>query len=315
MSFVKLYFINFRLRHINFKGGAMAYGSNDVVTRRQSRFFVLSIIVSVILSLTALVSYFSGFSNILTGIVNIVVYPINSCADFVSDNVRAVGNYFGDIAKLKEENLRLKTENNQLLIDKSTAEAIKAENEQLYAFLDLKRDFEKLSLVNSKIITKGSGNFLSVFTIDKGTIHGVHKNMPVVAANGLIGFITEEGPMSSRGITLISHNASVGVYFSPSGATGILRGDYKLSANGKCKVTGLPADTILKIGDPVLTSGAGEIYPRDLSVGTVTEILKDSNTQTLTVVVTPSVDLINEESVMVITDFERVYQKVDDSVE
>ncbi len=311
MPFVKIYFINFRLRYINFNGGAMAYGSNDVVTRRQSRFFALSIVVSVILSLTALVSYFSGFSNILTGVVNVAVYPINSCADFLSDKARSVGNYFGDIAKLKEENLRLKTENNQLLIDKAASEAIKKENEQLYLFLDLKRDYEKLSLVNSKIITKGSGNFLSVFTVDKGTMHGVHKNMPVVASNGLIGFITEEGPVSSRGVTLISHSASVGVYFSPSGATGILQGDYKLSTEGKCKVSGLPADTIVKIGDPVLTSGAGEIYPRDLSVGTVTEIQKDSATQTLTVIVTPNADLINEESVMVITDFERLYEKVD----
>ncbi|MBE6703897.1 MAG: rod shape-determining protein MreC [Ruminococcaceae bacterium] len=289
----------------------MAYGSGDVVTRRQSRFFALSIIVSVILSLTALVSYFSGFSNILTGIVNVVVYPINSCVDYISDNIRAIGNYFGDIAELKEENMRLKAENNSLLIDKAASEAIKKENEQLYAFLDLKRDFEKLSLVNGKIISKGSGNFLSVFTIDKGTMHGVHKNMPVVAANGLIGYITEEGPVSSRGITLISHSSSVGVYFSPTGATGILHGDYKLSAEGKCKVSGLPADTLVKIGDPVLTSGAGEIYPKDLSVGTVTDIYKDSNTQTLTVVVTPGTDLINEESIMVITDFERVYEKVD----
>ncbi len=291
----------------------MAYSINDVVTKRQSRFFVLSIVVSVLLSLTALVSYFSGFSNILSGLVNIIVYPINSCADFVSDKVKSVGNYFGDIAKLKEENLRLKTENNELLKEKATAEAIKAENEQLYAYLDLKRDFNKLYLVNCKIISKGSGNFLSVFTIDKGTMHGVRKNMPVVTANGILGMITEEGPVSSRGVTLISHNSSVGVYFSRTGATGILQGDYRLSAEGKCKVSGLPADTLVEVGDPVLTAGTGEIYPRDLSVGTVTDILKDSNTQTLTVVVTPNADLINEENVMVITGFERVYEKSDET--
>ncbi len=286
----------------------MAYSINDVMTKRQSRFRVLSLVVSVLLSLTAMVSYFSGFSNILTGIVNVVVYPINSCANYISGRIISVGNYFGDIAELKEENIRLKSENNALIAEKAVAEATKKENEQLYEYLELKRDYNKLSLVNSRIISKGSGNFLSTFTIDKGTMHGVRKNMPIISPDGIMGIVIEEGPVSSRGITLVSHNASVGVYLSRTGATGILSGDYELSAEGKCVIEGLPSDTDAVIGDPVLTSGAGEIYPRDLSVGIVTEIRRNPNTQTLSLVVTPSCDLVNEESVMVITEFERVYE-------
>lgn len=288
----------------------MAYSTNDVITKRQSRFFVLSIAVSVLLSVAALVSYFSGFSNILTGIVNIVIYPVNSCTNYISDKIMAVGNYFGDIAKLKEENIRLKTENNALMNEKLTIDAIKAENQQLYSYLELKREYNNLSMVNAKVISKGSGNFLSTFTIDKGTMHGVKKNMPVITANGIIGIIVEEGPVTSRGITLIYHTSSVGVYLAGSGAPGILRGDYKLSLEGKCKITGIPVTTDVKIGDHVMTSGSGEIYPGDLSVGNVTEIIKDSTTQTLTLIVTPTCDLENEESFMVITDFERVYEQV-----
>lgn len=292
----------------------MAYKTNEVVTKRQSRFFVLSIVVSILLSLTALVSYISGFSNILTGAVNILTYPLNSGASFISDRITSIGSYFGDIAKLKEENLRLKAENNELLKEKATVDAVRTENEQLYTYLELKREYTDLSFVNSRIITKGSGNFLSTFTIDKGTMHGVKKNMPIITSKGIIGIVTEEGPSTSRGITLISHNSSVGVYLARTGTPGILRGDYKLSIEGKSKITGLPVDTLVEVGDPVLTSGTGEIYPRDLSVGNVTEIIKDPTTQTLTLIVTPSCDLVNEESVMVITDHERVY-KVQESTE
>ena len=289
----------------------MSYNINDVATKRQSRFHILSIVISALLSLTALVSYFSGFSNILTGVVNIIVYPINSCTSFVSEKIMSAGNYFGDVAKLKEENLRLKAENNNLLKEMATIDAIKAENEQLYTYLELKREYNKLSLVNSKIISRGSGNFLSTFTINKGTMHGVKKNMPIITSKGIIGIVVEEGPVTSRGITLISHNASVGVYLARTGTPGILRGDYRLSTEGKCKIAGLPVDTDVVIGDPVMTSGTGEVYPKDLSLGNVTEILKDSNTQTLTLVVTPSCDLVNEETVMVITDFERTYEDPD----
>lgn len=286
----------------------MAYSFNDVVTKRQSRFFILSIIVSIILSLAAMVSYFSGFSNILTGLVNIVVYPINSCADYISEKITNTGKYFGDIAALKEENIRLKEENNSLKKDNAVTDALRAENEQLYSYLELKREYTKFELVNSKIISKGSGNFISTFTIDKGTVHGVKKNMPIITSRGIIGIVTEEGPLTSKGITLISRNSSVGVYLSESGATGILRGDYALSIEGKCKITGLSTDSEVQIGDSVLTNGLGEIYPRDLNVGTVTEIVKDSNSQTLTLIVTPSCDLVNEDMVMVITDYERTYE-------
>ena len=288
----------------------MAYGINDVVTKRQSRFNFLCIIISVVLSLASVISYYSGVSNVLTGIVNIIVYPINSCANYVSGKILSAADYFGDIAELKEENLRLKTENNALIAEKAAAQAVKKENEQLYEYLELKRDFTRLDLVNSRIISKGSGNFLQTFTIDKGTIHGVKKNMPIISANGILGIVIEEGPVTSRGITLISHNSSVGIYLPRSGATGILSGDYKLSAKGRCVIKGLASDTDVIVGDPVMTSGSGEIYPGDLSVGIVTDIIKDATTHTLTLEVMPTCDLVNEESVMVITDFERVYEKV-----
>lgn len=288
----------------------MAYGINDVVTKRQSRFNFLCIIISVVLSLASVISYYSGVSNVLTGIVNIIVYPINSCANYVSGKILSAADYFGDIAELKEENLRLKTENNALIAEKAAAQAVKKENEQLYEYLELKRDFTRLDLVNSRIISKGSGNFLQTFTIDKGTIHGVKKNMPIISANGILGIVIEESPTTSRGITLISHNSSVGIYLPRSGATGILSGDYKLSVKGRCVIKGLSADTDVIVGDPVMTSGSGEIYPGDLSVGIVTDIIKDATTHTLTLEVMPTCDLVNEESVMVITDFERVYEKV-----
>lgn len=291
----------------------MAYRLNDVVTKRQSRFYVLSIIISAILSLIALLSYFFGVSSTLSSIVNIAVYPINKGVSFVSERIISVGSYFGNIKKLKEENLKLQTENNELKKAQAVTDAVRTENEQLYSYLELKREFNKLSLINASIVTKGSGNFLTAFTIDKGTLHGVKKDMPIITSNGIIGIITEEGISTSRGITLVSHNSSVGVYLSRTGTPGVLRGDYKLSLEGKCKISGLPADTQVEIGDPVVTSGTGEIFPSDLSVGTVTEIITDSNTQTLTLVVTPACDLINEESVMVISDFERTYEAPDNS--
>ncbi len=287
----------------------MSYRGNDVVlTKRRTRFYFLSIVVSVVLSLVALVSYFSGTSSFLSGIVNIVVSPLNDLGNSAVEKVMSVGNYFGDIARLKEENLRLQAENAELAKENAKHEAIRDENERLYSYLELKREFSELSLVNAQIIYRGSGNIITSFTLDKGTLHGVKKDMPIVCPGGIVGIIAEEGLTTSRAITLMSPKTSAGVYLLHSGVSGVLEGDYTLSLDGKCKISGLAQDTDVKVGDFVYTSGYGDIFPKDLCVGTVSEIIKDANTHTLTLAVTPMYDLANLDTVMVITDYTRDYK-------
>ena len=285
----------------------MAYRGQDAVTRRQSRFYFLSIGVSVLLSFLALASYFSGVSSVLSNIVNIIVSPINSFCTGITENFSDMGDYFRDISELKKENLRLQAENAELSELYAKTEAIRKENEQLYTYLDLKREFTNFTLVNARVISKGSGNFTTTFTIDKGSLHGIKKDMPVLGSGSIFGIITEVGLTSSRGISLINYNASAGVYLLRSGISGVVEGDYSLSQNGKCKVSGIPPDAEITEGDLVYTSGFGEIFPKDLFVGTVTEIIRDSNTHTLTLAVTPGCDLLNTGTVMVVTNHETEY--------
>lgn len=287
----------------------MANRRNAPTSSRQSRFFVLSITISVLLSVIALVSYFSGVSSILSNVAKIIVSPINQASAAISEKLSSLGNYFGDIAELKEENLRLQAENDELLKLNDSAKAIREENERLYAYLELKREFSNLSLANARIISRGSTGIMTTFTIDKGTFHGVKKDMPIISHNGVVGIVTEEGLTSSRCISIINHKASVGIYILRTGTPGVLSGDYTLSLDGKCKVSGLSSDTDVLVGDYVYTSGFGEIFPKDLCIGTVSEIIRDANTHTLTLEISPMSALESLDTVMVITDYERIYEE------
>lgn len=289
----------------------MAYRGNDNVTRRQARFYILSITLSVLLSLVAIVSYFAGISDILSNFVSIIVSPFNYAGNAVAEKISSVTDYFGDIAALKEENILLKAQNDELLKKQQQSEAVREENEQLYAYLDLKREFTDLSLTNARVVSGGSGNVFSVFTIDKGTLHGIKKDMPVISHSGVVGIVAEEGLTSSRCISIINHKSTVGVYLLRSGTPGILEGDYALSLDGMCKIAGLAADTDAKVGDYVYTSGFGEIFPKDLCIGTVSEIVRDANTHTLTLHVTPMSSFESLDTVMVITDYERIYKSAE----
>lgn len=286
----------------------MAYRGKDAVTRRQSRFNILSYVIATILSIIAMLSYFGGTTSVLSGFVKIVTEPLTYVSDKIYSGISSVGNYFGMVADLKEENLRLKSENELLMQENKKSEAIKEENLKLYSYLGLKREFSEMSFVNTRIISRGSTGVMSGFMIDKGTLHGVHKNMAVIDSLGIVGVITEEGLTSSRGVSILGSRSSVGVYIVRSGVSGVLEGDFRMQNDGLCKLANLPQDSDVEVGDYVYTSGLGDIFPKDLCVGTVENITKNAANQTLTLGIRPICDFNNLSTVMVLTSHNLTYE-------
>ncbi len=288
----------------------MAYKNHESTAKKDTRFVSLSLVISFILSVMAAVSYFTGVSNIFEGIASTAVYPLTKLGSVLSGSAEKVTSHFGDIAALKEENRRLKAENAELARSLEKSRTVYDENEKLYAFLNLKREFSDLSLVNAGILARESGSFMTDFTIDKGTAHGVHKDMPILCSDSVIGVVMEEGLTSSRAVSLVDYRSGIGVYVLRTGMPAVLRGDFSLAQDGKCIISGLAPETDISEGDLIYTSGLGEVFPKDIYVGSVCEVRKDSNTYTLSAIVKPQADLVNTDLVMVVTSFEKRYEAV-----
>ena len=63
-------------------------------------------------------------------------------------------------------------------------------------------------------------------------------------------------------------------------------------------------DSDIEVGDKVISSGIGEVYPRGLLIGKVIEFFRDDRTRTLVAVVEPAADLDSISKVMIITEYE-----------
>ena len=114
--------------------------------------------------------------------------------------------------------------------------------------------------------------------------------MPVVAPEGLFGYVSEVGLDWCRVRTVVETASSVGAYTDRTGATGVVEGDLELRSGGKCRMTYIEADADIRVGDKVYTSGDGSIYPSGLLLGTISAIEADEASRTLIAEITPSVD-------------------------
>jgi rod shape-determining protein MreC len=128
--------------------------------------------------------------------------------------------------------------------------------------------------------------------------------MPVVTEHGIVGYITEVGTTWAKAVTFLEEGTAIGAYVERSGAEGVIEGNFALAEEGICLMSYLSEDSDIKVGDRIVSSGYGSVYPRGLVIGTVEKIEKDSASRSITVTVRPASDLRELTRMMIITDYD-----------
>jgi rod shape-determining protein MreC len=145
-----------------------------------------------------------------------------------------------------------------------------------------------------------------VLTLNKGSVNGIKKNMPVLTDDGLLGYVCEIGLDWCRVSTIIETSSSIGVYTDRGGVLGVVEGDTELRKQGLCRMAYIESDSNIQIGDRVYTAGSEKsLYPTGLLVGSVSSIEVDATTGEMIATVTPAVsfnDLGSISGVMIVTE-------------
>ena len=245
-----------------------------------------------------------GYRSLAKNIVGTVTMPVRWVATTIGNAVQGWGKYFGNMKALNKENEALIEENKALKEQLQNAELLERENERLRDYLDMKNKYPSFAMEEGMIISHSSGNYITNFTLNRGTLHGIETNMPVVTKDGIVGYVVEVGLNWCMVSTLIETATSVGAYIPRSEVVGIVSGDYSMRQEGTCKIGYIDAEADVQVGDTVYSSGTGSVYPADLKIGTVTSIEVDEYNRTLVATVTPAVDFSSLKWVMVITGYE-----------
>ncbi|MDD5088587.1 MAG: rod shape-determining protein MreC [bacterium] len=141
------------------------------------------------------------------------------------------------------------------------------ENARLRALLRL-RDAEPWPLIAAEVIGYPGPTVGGLVLIDAGDAQGVRVNSAVLTAEGLVGKVVETGRNSSLVQTLVGNAYGVSVMIERSRVVGILR----WAGPGDWTIHGLSTGDDVRVGDLVLTTGEGAVFPKNIRVGVVNKV-------------------------------------------
>ncbi len=274
----------------------------DLLKSKNFKILLIAIVALLVIMIYSASS--SGQQNIITALTSFITTPIQRLSAIVSGGMTDFGDSFTDIDTIRAENELLTQKVRELTAEMVDYEDVKQENSRLKELLGLKEENSDFQFTSATVISRDANDLYYGFIIDKGTIHGVSFLDPVITQDGLVGYISEVGPVSSRVTSILSPATDVGAIDRRTRDGGVLGGDMSLAANGFTKLSYLQRDCDVTVGDIIVTSGLGCIYPKNLVIGEVTEIKAESQDISLYAVINPAADVINCTEVFVITEFE-----------
>lgn len=183
---------------------------------------------------------------------------------------------------------------------------IEKENERLKGLLGFVQEREEKK-VFAQVVAYDASIDHKVIRINKGKDSGVTLYSPVVTALGLVGYVFRVSSNYADVLTLLDSNNRVDGIISRMRTHGIVEGD----AEGKCIVKYIPRTKPLILGDIVVTSGLGRIYPKGIKVGKVSEIERDFYGSIQTVYLTPSVKFSEIEELIVLIRPQKEIDEID----
>ena len=265
------------------------------------------ILVGIAVFLVGIMAY-AGANGRLTAapqeLLSVAAAPFQKVAAVVSGGVASLWEKYTSIVDVMAENETLKAENAELRQQMVDYDRVKAENQAYKALESIQSQRPEMSYLSSFVIGRDPLDSFYGFTLDRGTLDGVAVNDAVVSDQGyLLGMVVEAEPTSCKVMTILHPNFNAAGVVSRTRENGILNGNTTYAADGLCTLTNLERSTETHAGDQVITTGLGGVFPPDLLVGTVQDVVPETSGKSSIAVVRPGADPRTAKHVFIVTAY------------
>ncbi len=270
---------------------------------KSTKFKIIICVLTALLAGIFLAAFTSDAVSPFTSAAGIIYKPVQKAATFIAEKTADWKGSFASSSVYKDRIAELESEayiyNAQLVDYERTKQKLEAYEE----FLNVREENPDYEFCSASIVTRNTADVYDSFTLDKGSLDGISANDPVIYGNNIVGLVKDVGLTTCTVKTILDPTLNISVYEIKSRENGYSNTTAALSYDGLCKISGLTKETAVAVGGIVCTSGLGGIFPRDLTVGTITAIKTENTDISVYGIIEPAVDIRSLNDVFVITSF------------
>lgn len=265
------------------------------------------ILVIVAVFLVGIMAY-AGANGRLTAapqeLLSVVLTPLQKVTSALSGGAASVWEKYTSIDNVMDRNEQLEAENAELRQQMVDYDRIKAENDAYKALARIQDTNSEASYVSAFVIGRDPLDEFGGFTLDQGSTDGVAVNDAIISDRGyLLGVVVEVDATSCKVMTILHPSFNAAGVISRTRENGIITGSADYAADGQCVLTNLDRATEARKGDQVITTGLGGVFPANLLVGTVQEVVPEQSGKSSSAVILPGADPRTVKHVFIVTEY------------
>ena len=227
----------------------------------------------------------------------VVTTPIQSVLTRVNRTAFGLWSTYRDWKNVRAQNRRLREETQTLRVNALRVTETTEENRRLRRLLALKESMP-LATLSGEVIAREWGGWVRSLTVNRGRADRVTRLTAVIAPDGLIGRVVDVRPGASIVQVLIDPTSTVGAHAVRTRTQGIVEGEPR----GTLRFKYMARDGgNLQIGDMVVTSGLGGLFPGGIPIGRVRSIDDRGAALFSYAQLSPAVDFARIDEVLLLT--------------
>ena len=260
-------------------------------------------VLAVLLCGSAIAALTNEKESPFTSAVSFVFTPVNRAAAKAASGLGHLRLYFRSAAYYKgqAEDLEKKlAESRKKVVD---YEQLQQKLELYEKFLEIKEKHPDYKFCPASNISSDASDLYGTMTLNRGSVHDVHVNDPVIYEKYLVGVVTAVSPTQCTVSTLLNPSVFVSAYEIRTREAGYVETTASMADNGLVRMAGASRTTAMSTGGIVCTSGTGGIFPKDLMIGEITEITDATENISSYAIIRPYVEFDSLIDVFIITNF------------
>lgn len=196
------------------------------------------------------------------------VSPFERAGAHGVSHVRDTWNHYFALQNTSRENEELRRENGALKLQITQLQSKAGEADRLAALLKFRQTNLEVPMVSARVIGGSADSASQTIYLDRGERDGIRRNMGVITPDGVVGKVIESYKDTAQVLLLTDKDSGVGAKLMDSGIQKPVGG----TGEPLLVMKYISNEDDVNSGAQVVTSGMDRIFPRDLPVGTITEI-------------------------------------------